>query len=74
MDSAEAELGDVLFSVINLARKYNIDGEIALTRTNRKFSRRFRYLESALKERGLTWQECSLSDLDKLWEEAKQKH
>lgn len=74
MDSAEAELGDVLFSVINLARKYNIDGEIALTRTNREFSRRFRYLESALKERGLTWQECSLSDLDKLWEEAKQKH
>lgn len=73
MDMAESELGDVLFSIINLARKYNIDGEIALNRTNCKFIQRFRYIESYLKERGINWQECNLSDLDKLWEDAKQK-
>jgi tetrapyrrole methylase family protein/MazG family protein len=73
IDLAEAELGDVLFSVINLARKYNIDGEIALTRTNRKFTQRFGYIEDKLKAKGLKWRECSLSDLDKLWEEAKLK-
>jgi tetrapyrrole methylase family protein/MazG family protein len=71
MNLAEAELGDVLFSVINLARKYNIDGEIALSRTNRKFARRFGYIEDQIKAKGLKWRECSLPDLDKLWKEAK---
>ncbi|MDU4961227.1 MAG: nucleoside triphosphate pyrophosphohydrolase [Sporomusaceae bacterium] len=72
-EQSEAELGDVLFSVINLARKFNIDGEVALNRTNRKFSRRFRYLEERVKASGGAWQDYSLAELDKLWEEAKLK-
>lgn len=72
-DAAEDELGDVLFSVVNLARKFNIDGEVALTRANRKFNRRFRSLEDKLKARGLAWRECSPATLDHFWREAKGK-
>lgn len=68
---AEGELGDVLFAVVNLARKYSIDAEIALNLTNEKFARRFGYIEADFKRRGIKWQDCRLEDLDKLWDEAK---
>jgi tetrapyrrole methylase family protein/MazG family protein len=69
----EAELGDVLFSVINLARFLKIDGEVALNTTNNKFRRRFLYIESVIKEKSLKWEKMSLKQLNLLWEEAK-KH
>lgn len=69
----EAELGDVLFSVVNLARFLKIDGEIALNTTNNKFRRRFMYIEKEVKEKGQNWDKMSLGELDLLWNEAK-KH
>ncbi|AIF50032.1 nucleoside triphosphate pyrophosphohydrolase [Pelosinus sp. UFO1] len=69
----EAELGDVLFSVVNLARFLKIDGEIALNTTNNKFRRRFMYIEKEVKEKGHNWDKMSLGELDLLWKEAK-KH
>lgn len=67
----EAELGDVLFSIVNLARFLKIDGEIALNVTNNKFRRRFLYIESQIKQKGMKWKELSTKQLDSLWEEAK---
>ncbi|GMA99094.1 nucleoside triphosphate pyrophosphohydrolase [Pelosinus sp. IPA-1] len=69
----EAELGDVLFSVVNLARFLKIDGEVALNTTNNKFRRRFMYIENKVKEKGHNWEKMSLEELDLLWKEAK-KH
>ncbi|WP_223069027.1 nucleoside triphosphate pyrophosphohydrolase [Paenibacillus caui] len=65
------ELGDVLFSVVNAARFIGADPEEALSKTNRKFVSRFRYIERKLAERGLTPKDSSLEEMDKLWEEAK---
>lgn len=70
---AEGELGDVLFAVVNLARKYAIDAEVALNVTNNKFARRFGYIEANLKKNNVKWQACTLAELDNLWEEAKKK-
>lgn len=67
----EAELGDVLFSVVNLARFLKIDGEVALNTTNNKFRRRFLYIENVMKQNALKWENMSLKQLDLLWEEAK---
>jgi tetrapyrrole methylase family protein/MazG family protein len=66
------ELGDLLFAVVNLARFYKIDPEEALSLTNRKFQRRFAYIEKKLREAGRTFAETSLEEMDKWWEEAKQ--
>lgn len=70
-DKAEAELGDVLFSIINAARLYHINPDNALERTNQKFIRRFSYLETVCKERGLKLAEMTLAEMDAIWEEAK---
>lgn len=67
----EAEFGDLLFSVINAARLYNIDPEIALERTNKKFIERFNYLESKTISKGKSLHDMSLSEMDVIWEEAK---
>ncbi len=67
----EAELGDVLFSIVNLARFLKIDGEVALNTTNNKFRRRFLYIEKVMKEKKLKWKNMSHKQLDFLWEEAK---
>lgn len=67
----EAELGDVLFSIVNLARFLKIDGEVALNTTNNKFRRRFLYIETMMKEKNLKWENMSTKQLDFLWEEAK---
>ncbi|PRO64397.1 nucleoside triphosphate pyrophosphohydrolase [Alkalicoccus urumqiensis] len=69
--AAAEELGDVLFALVNVARSRGIDPEEALQQTNRKFSRRFRYIESSLDSEGRTMEEETLDDLDQLWEKAK---
>lgn len=70
-DAIEAELGDVLFSLVNLARKLKVDGEIALRRTTAKFEQRFEYLEDRLKESGRSWDATDPAELDALWRDAK---
>jgi XTP/dITP diphosphohydrolase len=67
----EAEFGDVLFSMINYARFLKIDPENALERTNKKFIKRFQYLERKSKEVGKSLKEMTLSEMDIYWEEAK---
>ena len=67
----EEELGDLLFSVVNLARKLKIDGETALQRSTGKFSARFRQVEALARERGLLLEKLTLPELDALWDEVK---
>lgn len=67
----EAEFGDLLFSVVNAARLYGVDPENALERTNRKFIKRFNYLEQKVKDMGKNLKEMTLEEMDEIWEEAK---
>lgn len=67
----EQEFGDVLFSMINYARFLKVDPENALERTNKKFIKRFQYLESKAKAAGKTLKEMTLAEMDVYWEEAK---
>jgi XTP/dITP diphosphohydrolase len=69
----EAEFGDFMFSMINAARLYNINPDNALELTNRKFIRRFNYLESQAVKNGRSLKEMSLAEMDVLWDEAKRK-
>ena len=69
----EEEIGDLLFVVVNLARKLDIEPETALKKTNRKFRRRFAYIEKALKNRGAKIEESNPAEMDALWNEAKEK-
>lgn len=68
---AEQEMGDLLFSVINLSRFLKIDPESALERTNKKFIKRFQFMESEAKKMGEDLLEMKLSEMDKLWNKAK---
>ena len=70
-DKMEAEFGDVLFSMINYARFLRINPEDALERTNKKFIKRFQYLESKSKELNKSLQDMTLAEMDIFWEEAK---
>lgn len=72
-EKIEAEFGDVLFSLINVSRFVKVDPESALERTNKKFIRRFQYLEESILKNGLNWEEMSLSEMDRYWDEAKAK-
>ena len=72
-DKAEAEFGDLLFSIINAGRLYGINPENALERTNQKFSRRFNYLEENTLKQGRDLKEMSLEEMDAIWNEAKSK-
>ena len=67
----EAEFGDVLFSMINYARFLNINPEDALERTNKKFIKRFQYLESKASELGKPLSEMTLAEMDVFWNQAK---
>ena len=67
----ESEFGDVFFSLINAARLYEIDPESALERTNKKFIKRFNYLEEKTIQQGRSLREMSLDEMDQIWEEAK---
>lgn len=70
-DAMESEYGDVMFSMVNYARFLNINPENALERTNKKFSKRFQYLESKAKSLNKPLKEMSLAEMDVFWEEAK---
>ena len=72
-EAIEEELGDLLFSVANLARFVSLCPEDALRKTIDKFQKRFRYIEQELPKRGKKLGEASLEDMDKLWEEIKNK-
>jgi MazG family protein len=65
------ELGDLLFSIVNLARHLRLDAEELLTGANDKFARRFRAVEERIKARGRTIQACTLQELDAVWDEVK---
>lgn len=71
LENIEAEFGDLLFSVINACRLYNIHPEDALEKTNRKFIKRFSYLEEQTIKKGLDLREMSLEEMDVYWNEAK---
>ena len=67
------EIGDLLFSVVNLARHLKVDPETALRGANGKFERRFRFIEQALRDTLRPIQDCTLEELDALWGEAKRQ-
>jgi len=67
----EDELGDLLFSIVNVARHLKVDPGVALTRTNAKFTARFKYVEKTMKEAGIPMDKAHLKEMDVFWEEAK---
>ncbi len=69
----EEEIGDVLFSVVNLARFLDISAENSLRRTSKKFTRRFSLVEQELKRRGKQVEDSDLAEMDAIWEEIKGK-
>jgi ATP diphosphatase len=71
--AVEEELGDLLFSAVNLARHLKVDPETALRAANQKFERRFRFIEQALRDTHRAMEDCTLEDLDALWGEAKRQ-
>ncbi|MDJ1007493.1 MAG: nucleoside triphosphate pyrophosphohydrolase [Paracoccaceae bacterium] len=70
-DATEAEFGDLLFVIVNLARHWGVDPEAALRRTNAKVERRFSWIEDRLAEAGRTPAESDLAEMDALWDAAK---
>ena len=72
-EKMEGEFGDLLFSLVNAARLYDINPENALERTNRKFISRFNYLESKTITIGKDLKQMSLAEMDVIWDEAKKE-
>jgi MazG family protein len=72
-DRIESELGDVFFSLINASRLYGLDPEAALEKTNRKFIKRFNYLEKETLLKGISLHDMSLDEMNVIWEEAKKE-
>lgn len=70
-DAIEGEFGDLLFSVVNAARLYGVNPENALEKTNKKFIKRFNYVEAKAKEAGKNLKDMTLAEMDILWNEAK---
>ena len=71
-DKVEAEFGDLFFSLINAARLYDIDPETALERTNKKFVKRFNYLESQTLKKGISLKDMTLDEMNVVWEKSKE--
>lgn len=71
IDHIREELGDLLFVMVNLARHLEVDAEAALRQTNRKFMRRFNYIEQQVARQGKALTDCELMELDAFWDEAK---
>jgi uncharacterized protein YabN with tetrapyrrole methylase and pyrophosphatase domain len=69
----EGELGDLFFVLVNIARYLSLDPESALKKTNRKFKRRFQWMEDKLRISGRTPQQASMDELESLWQQAKQQ-
>jgi XTP/dITP diphosphohydrolase len=72
-EKIESELGDVFFSLINASRLYGIDPEAALEKTNRKFIKRFNYLEKETIAKGISLKDMSLDEMNVIWEQAKKE-
>jgi MazG family protein len=72
-DEVEAELGDILFVIVNLARHYKVDAEQALRKSNAKFRRRFAYVEHRLQDQNKKLEETALAEMEALWQEAKRR-
>ncbi|MDE0837944.1 MAG: nucleoside triphosphate pyrophosphohydrolase [Kiritimatiellae bacterium] len=72
LEHASEEMGDFIFSLVNLCRHLKVDAEDALDRANTKFNRRFVYIEQALRQEGRSCQDATLAEMDRLWDEAKQ--
>ena len=71
IENIKGEIGDVLFSVVNLSRFFNVAAEDMLRYANRKFIKRFQYIEQKLKNEGEKLEDCSLEKMDEIWEQAK---
>lgn len=71
MENLEEEFGDLLFSLINFSRFIKVDPENALEKTNKKFLKRFQYIETKAKEQNKNLKEMTLAEMDALWNEAK---
>jgi ATP diphosphatase len=72
-EGIEEEVGDLLFAAVNLARHLKVDPENALRAANRKFERRFRFIEQALRDTQRPMEDCTLEEMDALWGEAKRQ-
>lgn len=72
-EKAEGELGDLIFSLVNMARLYKLNPDTALEHTNQKFIRRFNYVEQHSIKEGHPLKDMSLEEMDKLWNEAKER-
>ena len=70
---AEAEFGDILFSLINAARLYKINPENSIELTNQKFIKRFNYIEAQTLKKGKNLSELTLIEMDQIWNEAKKQ-
>ena len=69
----EEEVGDMFFVLVNIARYLSLDPESALRKTNRKFRRRFQWMEQRLHENGTSPENVSMDELESLWQQAKQE-
>jgi uncharacterized protein YabN with tetrapyrrole methylase and pyrophosphatase domain len=69
----EDEVGDLFFVLVNIARYLALDPESALRRTNRKFKRRFQWMEEQLRASGRNPQQASMTELESLWQQAKRE-
>jgi uncharacterized protein YabN with tetrapyrrole methylase and pyrophosphatase domain len=69
----EDEVGDLFFVLVNIARFLALDPESALRKTNRKFKRRFQWIEERLRASGRAPQQASMDELESLWQQAKQQ-
>ena len=71
VNASSEEFGDVLFSIVNVARYFNLVAEDSLRKTNKKFETRFRYIETELKKKKKNLNDATLEEMDALWEKAK---
>ena len=72
-EEREAELGDLLFAVVNWARWLEVDPETALRKANARFAHRFRGVEAAARARGLEMSSMTIDELESLWQEVKRR-
>ncbi len=70
-EKIEEEIGDLLFTIVNISRHLGVDPESSLRKTNNKFSERFKFIEQKIKEAGKEWKDYSIEELDKLWDLSK---
>ena len=71
-EAMEGELGDLYFSLVKFARHLGLESETALNRCNNRFAARFEHVEDRVKESGKAWNDYSLEELDRFWDEAKE--